>query len=212
MSQEDENVELKRQINEMNEAYAKILPGLIQNLQAMQMAVGGNAKGTADSLNNLTKATKDQTEAEKAQTAAAEASRKAKANYDSAVESSKTALKNFAGAMTNTSTEFSKFNSTLSSAGDAAFNLAKNFGPLGFVVGGLIKGFTMAAEMATKQADSALKATDEMSKMGGAGAHTAKSVAEMATKIGLNDQCHEACQYWYGRTRLNCRRRTKSVW
>ena len=198
MSDQAPDPEIQRQNSDATEANTrardaetkKILE-MIAVMATMASSVGGSSaksKEASDALNRLRKATDDQTEAEKAHAAAKEESAKKQSNYDSAIASSKDALKSFAGAMTNTSTEFSKFNGTLNSAGDAALSIGKNFGILGLIIGGLIKGATVAAEMMTKQADNALKATDEMSKMGGAGAHTAKSVAEMATKIGLSNE------------------------
>jgi hypothetical protein len=76
----------------------------------------------------------------------------------------------------------------LGSAGDAALSIGKNFGLLGLATGALIKATTMAAQAATKQADNALKATDEFNKMGAAGGHTAKSIAEMGINIGLSNE------------------------
>jgi hypothetical protein len=80
---------------------------------------------------------------------------------------------------------FAKYNQTLSSAGDAAMALGKNFGLLGMGLGIAIKGLTMAAEQFTKQADNTLKATDNLSKLGGAGALTADQVLTMGHKAGL---------------------------
>ena len=169
------------------EALSKSQQKMLEMIATM-MAMSTGGKQSAESFKKLAQASGELTEAEKAYAQQQEISKKAQANYDNAVKSSNDALKNFAGAMTNTSTEFSKFNSTLASAGDAALSLGKSFGPLGLILGGLIKGATKLTEMYTKQADNTLKATDEMSKMGGAGANTTKSVAEMAMKIGLSNE------------------------
>lgn len=191
MSTPEETAEELRQLKDQAEEFKRTLASLGVVMTNVTTALGGQvgkSKEATEALGKLRQATDQQTEAEKAHAAAQAEKDKRQANYEAAVTSSKDALKGFAGAMTNTSTEFSKFNGTLSSAGDAALSVGKNFGLLGLAVGGLIKGFTMAAEMATKQADNALKATDEMSKMGGAGAHTAKEVADMAIKIGLSNE------------------------
>jgi len=190
--------EIQRQNNEATEANTRAREAetesltrqnkiMLENIAAM-LAMSNGGKQSAEAFKKLMQSSDSLTEAQKAKSIADEISAKKQANYNDAVDSSKQALKNFAGAMTNTSTEFGKFNSTLSSAGDAAFSLGKSFGPLGMIIGGIVKGFTKVAEMATKQADNALKATDEMNKMGAAGALTAKEVGQMATSMGLSNE------------------------
>lgn len=80
---------------------------------------------------------------------------------------------------------FAKYNQALGSAGDAALEFGKSLGPLGAVLGGIAKAGTMAASAMMKQADDVLKATDNLSKMGTAGAFSAKQVREFGTGLGL---------------------------
>jgi hypothetical protein len=167
----------------------------VENLTSVMYAAGGKLNGLGEAA---TKAASSQKSFDKGivsgteqAIAYAEAQRKAKAaanNFKDAQDSAVTALKNFATGLTNTSTEFAKYNSTLQSAGDAALSLGKNFGLVGLALGGLIKGATMVAQASTKQADNALKATDDLNKMGAAGQLTTKGMAEMGIKIGLSNE------------------------
>jgi len=113
---------------------------------------------------------------------------KAMANFNAAQVSGTAATFAFGRALLSTEKSFAKYNDVLKNAGDAAWNASKNFGLPGMVLGALAKGATMAAEAATKQADSALKATDDFSKMGGAGAFTAKEVLEFGHNAGLSSK------------------------
>ena len=179
----------------MDAEAARQLTEAVENLTNVMYNAGGKLSGLGDAA---TKAANSQKSFDKGiisgteqATAYAEAQRKAKVaskNFADAQDSAVTALKSFAAGLTNTSTEFAKYNGALQSAGDAALSLGKNFGPLGLAVGGLVKGVTMAAQAATKQADNTLKAVDEMNKMGAAGQLTAKGMAEMGIKIGLSNE------------------------
>lgn len=94
------------------------------------------------------------------------------------------ALRNFTSAFKSSDESLSKYNSAIGSAGDAALNLGKSFGPLGTIIGGIVKGLTMFAEAAIKQADLSLKATDQLAKMGSAGQFTAEEVRKMGNEAG----------------------------
>jgi hypothetical protein len=163
MAENNIDPHIQQQINEHWETMAKILPG-------------------------LTKSTKDMTEAEIAQAAAAKSTAQSLANYNAALNSGSNALKGFAFAMTTTTTEFSKFSGVLKESGDAAMALGKNFGALGTVVGILFKSATMLAQAQLKQADNVLKASDDLSKMGVAGGMTTGALLDMAHKAGYSSE------------------------
>ena len=80
---------------------------------------------------------------------------------------------------------FSKFSAGLDSAGSAVWNLSKNFGIAGMAAGALFAGISKVAGAALKQADNVLKATDELSEMGSAGAFGAEEVRRMGRDMGL---------------------------
>lgn len=109
----------------------------------------------------------------------------AKANETAATASAVTSLKSLTTAFLGTEKGFTKFGSGLTSAGDAAWQIGKNFGILGMAIGGLAKGATEVTSAAFKQADASLKATDQLAALGGAGGFTAKEVLNMGHKAGL---------------------------
>ena len=179
----------------MDPEVARQLTEAVENLTSVMNTAGGRLSGLGDAANKAATSQKSfdkgiisGTEQANAYAEAQKKARAAARNFADAQDSAVSALKSFATGLTNTSTEFAKYNKTLESAGDAALSLGKNFGLIGLAIGGLIKGVTMAAQAATKQADNTLKAVDEMNKMGASGQFTAKSVAEMGIKIGLSNE------------------------
>ena len=176
-----------RQFNESMRELNNVMPALITGLGQLTGVASGSTK-VQDALNKHANAVKGMTELEQSYIDAQKKKAAADANRASADASAVSALKDFTSAMMNTSTEFSKFNGALGNAGDAALALGKNFGAVGLIIGGLIKGATKVAQLATVQADNALKVTDEFNKMGSAGAFTAKQMAEMSISIGLSNE------------------------
>lgn len=179
----------------MDAEAARQLTDAVENLTNVMYNAGGKLSGLGEAANAAGKSqlsyNKGVISGTEASLSYAESQRKAKVaakNMADAQDQAKSALNNFVTGLTNTSTEFAKYNSTLKSAGDAAVSLGKNFGLVGLALGGLIKGVTSIAQAATTQADNSLKATDEFNKMGAAGGHTAKSIAEMGIKIGLSNE------------------------
>lgn len=176
-----------RQFNESMRELNNVMPALITGLGQLSGVSAGSTK-VQDALNKHANAVKGMTELDQSYIDAQKKKAAADANRASADASAVAALKDFTSAMMNTSTEFSKFNGALGNAGDAALALGKNFGAVGLIIGGLVKGATKVAQLATVQADNALKVTDEFSKMGSAGAFTAKQMAEMSINIGLSNE------------------------
>ena len=179
----------------MDAEAARQLTDAVENLTNVMYNAGGKLSGLGDAATKTSQSqlnyNKGVISGTEASLSYAEAQRKAKAaakNMADAQDQAKAALSSFTTGLANTSTEFAKYNNALGSAGDAALSIGKNFGLLGLAIGGLIKGVTMVAQAATKQADNSLKATDEFNKMGAAGQLTAKSIAEMGIKIGLSNE------------------------
>ena len=177
-------------IDKFNESLRELnnsMPSFVLGISQILGVASGSVKAS-DALKNLSKNAKELTAMQEAEAQTQKKKDAIDANRNTAQTQATDALQKFAHGLTNTSTEFAKFNDALGSAGDAAFSIGKNFGLLGLATGALIKGVTMAAQAATKQADNSLKATDEFNKMGAAGGHTAKSIAEMGIKIGLSNE------------------------
>ena len=106
-------------------------------------------------------------------------------NMSKAMYASVTGLKGFTSAVLSSEQGFTKYNSAIGSAGDAAWNVGKNFGILGVVLGGLLKVGSEVLQYQTKQADGLLTATDSLAKMGAGGAFTAEQVRKMGADAGL---------------------------
>ena len=175
---------------------AEVMRNLTGQMGDLTGAAGANARTTAnmsdaekkaaEALAKLRVNTEGLSEVEKARIEA----QKKLLEYDrqlaEAGAKAKDALKGFASGILETNVKLTNLNAGLSSAGDAAFALGKAFGPLGMVIGGLVKGFTMLMEANLKISQAYLEGKDQLSKMGGAGAHTTKSLQEMTREAGLN--------------------------
>ena len=177
-----------RQMSERNEQMAAAMLAMMSNMTGTGKSMKDStlsATEAAKSLRSLQRGIEETTEAEKIN---AEMSRKyaeAMANFSKAATSGTAALTSMTSAVLSGKDGFEKYNSTIKNAGDAALSLGKNFGILGTILGGVIKGFSMVAEMATKQADDLLKATDKISQTGAANKFSAEQVRQMGAKAGL---------------------------
>jgi hypothetical protein len=105
--------------------------------------------------------------------------------FNNAVTSSVTGLKSFTNALLDSNRSFGKYTGTVTSFGDALASVLKAFGPLGAVLGGVVKGMTKVAEAALQQADNVTKAYDDLAKVGGAGGISTKQIMEMGLQAGL---------------------------
>lgn len=107
--------------------------------------------------------------------------------FDNSTKAAVNALTSFADTIFFSSEKgFSKFSGSLSSAGDAAFELGKSFGGLtGIIVGMLVKAVTSVVDLQLKQADVLLTHTDTISKTGAANSFTAEEVRQMGRNAGL---------------------------
>jgi len=163
----------------------------IEMMKKLAQAQGVNVAGIKSfdaELKAAGETSKQSTAYQKAQQQALEKYLQAQANLTAAVTASVTSVKSLGSALLTTEKSLSKFGSGLTSAGDAAWSLGKNFGLVGMAIGGLVKGATMAADAALKQTDASLKATDELSALGAAGGLTAKEVLQMGHNAGLSSQ------------------------
>ena len=86
--------------------------------------------------------------------------------------------------LSDTSTNLSKYNNVISSASDAAANLASEFGLAGKVIGLAIKGFAAIAQKQIEFVDKTLQATDSLSKMGARAAYTTEEFSKAANSAG----------------------------
>jgi len=152
---------------------------------ANNLTKSGKAIGeTEQALNKVKGAANELTQAEKALEEAMEEEAAVRAKLTQSYGQAKQAVLGFTDALISGERGFAKYSGAMRDAGDAAFNLGKAFGPLGAILGRIIKGGTMLAGAFAKQADNVLKATDDLSKMGTAGQFTAEEVRKMGARAG----------------------------
>ena len=158
----------------------QLLKELNDNLRYMNEGVANAATGS-------TKFAEGMTEAAKAGQEAAAISKSSKANMERATNEVIKSLASFGKALTSGADGgFSKFSDGLTAASGAVAALAKNFGMLGTVLGTIVQVGTKVITMQLKQADDALKTSDEIKKLGNAGALSTKQVIEMVHNAGLS--------------------------
>ena len=127
------------------------------------------------------------TEAAKAEAEAADIINKANRRMEQAQNQAIAGMASFGKALTSGADGgFNKFGDSLNSAAGAVATVAKNFGPLGAVLGGIVQVGTKLLTMQMKQADDALKASDEIKKLGNAGALSTQQVTDMVHASGLS--------------------------
>jgi len=97
-------------------------------------------------------------------------------------------VKGFGSALFDATTGLEKYSKGLNSLGDSALDMGMLFGRAGLAVGLFTKALTAVGSAALKQADAALKARDELVKIGNAGSITAKQTLEMGHAAGLTSK------------------------
>lgn len=181
-----------RTLNEMISQQTAAITGMSRAINESSIAV----KNVGNNANQLTKSKKDSEQGYTRNTTANTALQKAHekygnvmedvaANFSAAYQTGTTALFGFAQAVLGTQEGFAKYNSTIGNLGDTAFSVGKNFGVLGFIVGGLFKVGSEVLQYQTQQADGLLNATDAMARMGAAGTLTTEQVRQMGKGAGL---------------------------
>jgi hypothetical protein len=160
--------------------------GVAVNATRSQKAQSDQTSQTNRALDGLSRSAKGLTEAELARIEAQKKLAESEMYMKKASDDAKNALGSFGKGILDTNVKLTNFNDALSSAGDAALSLGKAFGPLGTILGGLVKGFTVLMEANLKISQAYLEGKDQLNKLGAAGAHTTKELQGMARDAGLN--------------------------
>lgn len=187
--------QLEEQVRQATDMLAQMNATMASTSKNMQAA----ALQQTNAIKNLTNTTNQQNTAQNAAVQSTtklsqinkESSEKlaqTMANFGSAFMSGKAAVTSFANALLSSERGFSKYGSSIRSAGDAAFDIGKNFGILGTIVGGAAKGLGMLAERAAKQADDINNYADTWKKTGAIGGLTNLELMNMTRKIGYASQ------------------------
>jgi hypothetical protein len=166
--------------NNMSDLDPQILKELNDHFRYMR-------EGVAEATTSTKTFAEGMTEAAKAEQEAAAITKASKANMEKATNEAIRSMASFGKALTSGAEGgFSKFSSGMESASGAVASLANNFGLLGKVFGGIVQVGTKVITMQLKQADDALKASDEIKKLGNAGALSTKQVMDMVHGAGLS--------------------------
>jgi predicted chitinase len=159
---------------------ARVMKELVEHFRYM----GDSTHQASTGVKTFSDAT---TEAAKAEKEAADIIDKANRRMEQAQNQAIAGMASFGKALTNGADGgFNKFGDSLNSAAGAVATVAKNFGPLGAVLGGIVQVSTKLLTMQMKQADDALKASDEIKKLGNAGALSTQQVVDMVHASGLS--------------------------
>lgn len=181
-----------RILNEMISQQTAAITGMSRSINESSIAV----KNVGNNANQLTKSKKDSEQGYSRNTTANTALQKSHqkygevmddvaANFAAAYQSGTSALFSFTQAVLGSQEGYAKFNSTINSAGETAFSIGKNFGILGFIIGGILNIGSKVLQYQTQQADGILNATDAMARMGAAGTLTTEQVRQMGKGAGL---------------------------
>ncbi len=188
--------ETLRQLNDsmrdMRETVAGMVPAMVLMTAAMNENMNAT-KGNSNSTKNSKKIVDDFLKSQQEATAATESRAKSdqemakvQANRKLAEGQAIDGLKKFGNGLLTAGGDMTKYGGAVSSAGDAAMSIGKNFGILGLAVGGLIKLFTMGAEMVLKQNAAMLKSADILADFGATGALTTTELLSMANAAGYS--------------------------
>lgn len=188
--------ETLRQLNESMREMRETVAGMVPAMVLMTAAMNENMNATKSNSNTTKNGKKlvedflqsqqEATAATQAKTKADAASAKVQSNYKMATSQAVDGLKKFGNGLLTAGGGMTKYSGAVSSAGDAALSIGKNFGILGIAVGGLIKLFTMGAEMVLKQNEAMLKSADMLADFGATGALTTKELLSMANAAGYS--------------------------
>ena len=188
--------ETLRQLNESMREMRETVAGMVPTMVLMTAAMNDNmnaTKGNSNSTKNNKKIVDDFIKSQQEATAATESRAKAdeeyakvQANYRQATTQAVDGLKKFGNGLLTAGGDMTKYGGAVSSAGDAALSIGKNFGVLGVAIGGLIKLFSMGAEMVLKQNAAMLKSADILADFGATGALTTTELLTMANAAGYS--------------------------
>ena len=149
----------------------------------------------ADAVKSNTEATKKQTEVLSGSTKALEAGAvaqqkyaEAAANFSRGLISGQAAVMNFGKALIDGQKNLEKYGGAFENAGDAAWDIGKNFGVLGTIIGGAAKALGFFAAGIFKSVDSVVQFRDETSKFAGILPTTISGIQELGSNARFSGE------------------------
>lgn len=185
-------------VNEMLGQQSAAMAGLTKAMQDQINALKSEANATnnatnaananANAQNQNVASTNALTKAQEANIKAEIEYEKAMGNFKASLGSAKNSLVSFSDALLTGEKGFGKYGSAMGQAGEAAWQLGKSFGPLGAVVGGVVKGFTMLGQAVIKQLDDQVKFRESLGQFGGAVGNSVDGLAKLGRDAGYASQ------------------------
>ena len=191
--------EIQRQLNEELEKFKDSVSGMVPAMVLMTAAMkeqiaaskglSGAEKDGKSVVDEWLKAQSNETQASKAAAEATKKYNEAMNNLNMALYSGAASLASFGKSLLTVGGGMSKYSAGVDMAGDALGNLAKGaLGPLGTVIAGVTKAFSMLVGAVLKQNDNMLKGTDALAQMGIIGDITTDKFKEMGAQAGYSGQ------------------------
>ena len=160
---------------------------ILRQLTRMTAALESMTSGVSSATDATRNFTEGMTEAQKAEVETKALLGKANKNLENSANAAVKSVASFGKALTGGAEGgFSKFSGGIESAADSAQALASNFGNLGKALGFVIQVVAKVVNANLKQADDALKASDDIKKLGNAGALSTRQVIDMVQAAGLS--------------------------
>jgi hypothetical protein len=157
----------------------------IEDQVKSQNASGTATKNNTQSVKNNETALGSSTKRQEAYEAATAKTQQAIESFDKGLRAAGSALTSFTKSFLSSETGFKKYSETLDNAGSAMWNVGKEFGIVGKILGGLGAAAGKVAGVYLKQADDLLTATDSLAKMGAGATLTTEEVRQMGAGAGL---------------------------
>lgn len=180
------------------EEHMRTMVDLLNQQAAATSKLLNSLQSTSSATNAIksnTEATKKQTEAMSGSTKALEAGAvaqqkyaEAAANFASGLFKGQAAVMSFGNAILSTQKNLEKYGNAFNSAGDAAWDIGKNFGVLGMAVGGLAKGVGFLAEGMFKAVDSVVQFRDDAARLGGVIPTTLSGIQELGSNARFSGE------------------------
>jgi len=185
---EDFDPEVLRELEENFRMISATAGALSGTLDKLNVGAGGQSQSQQQETNARNTNTSSINASTRIQEAAAKATAEMaerQKNFAEASAKSTDALIGFTTAMIDGKGKFTDFNKGLGDAGDAAFALGKNFGPVGMIIGGLVKGATMAAQEMTRLSDAQVTLTKDLRAMGGVTGVSSDELFRLGNEAGI---------------------------
>jgi hypothetical protein len=177
-----------RRLSEMMAQQSEIQASLNKSLQdqlRLQPGAAAATKKNTDALNSNSTAVGGNTRLQEIEAENSLKAQKAVDSFKTGIEKAGNAVFSFTKTFISGEEGFKKYSNAMDSAGSAAWNIGKEFGIVGKVLGGLGAAAGKVAGTYLKQADDLLTATDSLAKLGAGATLTVEEVRQMGKGAGL---------------------------